>query len=100
MEPDLVQAMLDFNDDAWMLIFQYPQSRDSKLHKARRKLLNFFMRYMQSPEGTRSEQAWLMDEVLRDLGAIDMRDEDRAPLLLMIFWGFELQFPSVGIPHC
>lgn len=96
MEPDLVQAMLDFNDDAWMLIFQYPQSHDSKLHKARRKLLKFFMKYMQSPEGTRSRQAWLMDEVLRDLAGIDMQDEDRAPLLLMIFWGLVPPSPFLG----
>ncbi len=87
VEPDLVQSMLDFNDDAWMLIFQYPQSSESKLHRARRKLLDFFLRYMQGPEELRSEQAWMIDRAIQDLKAIDMCDEDRAPLLLMIYWG-------------
>ena len=87
LEPELVQNMLDFNDDAWMLIFQYPQSPESRLHKARRRLLDFFVKYMQDTAGLRFEQAWMIDKVLRDLKNIDMCDEDRAPLLLMIYWG-------------
>lgn len=60
---------------------------ESKLHKARRTLLEFFLKYMQGPEELRSQQARMIDKVTRDLKAIDMRDEDRAPLLLMIYWG-------------
>ena len=87
IEPDLVQNMVDFNEDAWMLMFHYPQSPDSKLHKARRKLLDFFLNYMHSPKEVRSGQTWLIDRVLDDLNAIDISDEDKAPLLLLIYWG-------------
>ena len=87
LEPELIRCMIDFNDDAWMLIFKYPQAADSKLHISRRKLLEFFRRYMQSSAEFRRGQAWVIDKALQDLDAIDMRDEDKAPLLLMIYWG-------------
>ena len=87
LEPDLIQSMVDFNDDAWMLIFQYPQPPGSRLHVARRKLLDFFRNYMQAPKEMRLGQAWVIDRVMEELDAIDMRDEDKAPLLLMIYWG-------------
>ena len=48
--PDLVQNLLDFNDDAWMLIFHVTQSADSKLKKARSKILEGFVKYIQGPE--------------------------------------------------
>ncbi len=57
------------------------------MHEARRKLLDFFLRYMQGPEELRSEQAWMIERVLRDMKAIDMCDEDRALFLLMIYRG-------------
>ena len=45
--PELVQILFDFNDDAWMFIFYVPQSADSKLKKARSKILEGFVKYIQ-----------------------------------------------------
>ncbi len=84
--PDLVQNLLDFNDDAWMLIFHYPQSAESKLKKSRSKILEGFMNYIQGPEEIRSGRAWLIERVMEEQKAVDIRDEDRAALLLMIYW--------------
>lgn len=86
VESELVQNLLDFNDDAWMLIFKYPQSSASKLSKARQKILRAFVAYMQSPEEMRSERAWMIERVMEDQKVVDMGDQDRAALLLMIYW--------------
>ena len=84
-EPELVQSLLDFNDGAWMLIFHYPQSAASKLNKARCKIFQAFVNYIQSPEDVRSGRAWLIETVMKEQEAVDIRDEDRAALLLMVY---------------
>lgn len=57
MESDLIQSLLDFNDDAWMLVFKYPQSSGSKLNKARDKIIKGLSKYVQAPEELRFGQA-------------------------------------------
>lgn len=57
IEPELVQSFPDFNDDAWMLVFHYPQSANRKLNRARHKLLGAFVKYMQSPDDAKNERA-------------------------------------------
>ena len=86
LEPNLVQHLLDFNDDAWMLIFHYPQSAKSKLSKARRNILACFTRYVQGPDEMRSGQAWLIEMTMRQQKTVDISEKDRAALLLMIYW--------------
>ena len=54
--------------------------------KARCKILQSFVNYMQSPEDVRSGRAWLIEEVMKEHKAVEIRDEDRAALLLMIYW--------------
>lgn len=85
-EPNLVQDLLDFNDDAWMLIFHYPQSAGSKLNKARNNLLRAFVPYIRSPEESRGDSAWMIKHVIKEQSMVDIKDEDRAALLLMIYW--------------
>ena len=84
--PDLVQSLLDFNDVAWMLIFHYPQPADSKLKKARSSILRSFMKYMQAPNDIRYGQAWLIERVMKEHKTLDISDQDKAALLLMIYW--------------
>ena len=84
--PGLVQNLLDFNDDAWMLIFHYPQGAASKLNKARQKILKAFLSYIQAPQENRSDQAWLIEQVMMRQRAAGIDEEDQAALLLMIYW--------------
>ena len=86
VESDLVQNLLDFNDDAWMLIFHYPQSAARRLSRARHKILEGFMNYLQGPDEIRSGQAWLIERTMRQQKTLDISDEDRAALMLMIYW--------------
>lgn len=86
LEPNIVQYLVDFNDDAWMLVFKYPQSANSKLKVARNKILNGFVRYLDSPENLQLGKSWLMDEVMKMLGNVDIHSEDRAAMFLMIYW--------------
>ena len=86
VEPNIVQYIIDFNQDAWMLVFKYPQPAGSKLNRARDMLLNAFVAYMQGPPEVRSGPAWLIEIVMKQYESLDVRDEDRAALTLMIYW--------------
>lgn len=87
VEPELVQNLLDFNDDAWMLVLHYPQSTASKLEKARRKILEALISYMQGPDETQPDRAWLITRTMEEQKTLDITDQDRAALLLMTYWG-------------
>ena len=69
-----------------MLIFHYPQSVKSKLNTAKQKILRTFVKYIQGPENLRCGRAWLIEKVMDDQKTIEINDEDRAALLLMIYW--------------
>ncbi|KAL8725328.1 MAG: hypothetical protein Q9166_007434 [cf. Caloplaca sp. 2 TL-2023] len=86
LEPNIVQCLLEFNDDAWMLVFKYPQSANSKLNVARNKILKGFEKYLDSPENVRLGKSWLIDEVMKMLSSVDINNDDRAAMLLMIYW--------------
>ena len=86
IEPEMNQHLLDFNEDAWKLVFQYPQSAESKMNKARKCMLKAFVTYMQGPESLRAGQSWLLTAVMEEQQAVDIIDEDRAALMLMIYW--------------
>lgn len=85
-EPNLVRHLLDFNDDAWMLVFKYPQSAASKLNVARDNILKGSVAYVQSPAEVHSGQAWLIESVLKRQKNLGIGDQDRAAVLLMIYW--------------
>ncbi|KAL8716831.1 MAG: hypothetical protein Q9225_005872 [Loekoesia sp. 1 TL-2023] len=86
LEPELVEHFLDFNDDAWMLVFQVPQSAASKLSKARSKILKCFAAYTAASDDFKYGRAWLIENVMDEQKALDISDQDRAALLLMIYW--------------
>ncbi|KAL8769674.1 MAG: hypothetical protein Q9209_004471 [Squamulea sp. 1 TL-2023] len=86
LEPSIMQCLLAFNDDAWMLVFNCPQSANSKLNVARNKILKGFVNYLDSPENVRLGKSWLIDEVIKMLSDVEINNEDRAALFLMIYW--------------
>ena len=88
IERDMVKYLLEFNEDAWKLVFQVPQSKDSKLSVSRGKLLQAFTTYSAKTqgEGSVSKQAWLIETALMRLRTLSLDDEARAGMLLMIYW--------------
>ena len=86
IESDMTQCLLDFNEDAWMLVFQYPQAGNSKMNIARKRILSAFSSYISGPSRLRSGQSWLIESVLEEQKCLDIGNQDRAALLLMIYW--------------
>ncbi|KAL9002021.1 MAG: hypothetical protein Q9188_005028 [Gyalolechia gomerana] len=96
VEADIVRHFLDFNNDAWTLVFHYPQARGSKLKKARRKILDAFLNYVGGSDEIRMNCSWLVEKVMGRLEAEDVEYEDIAALLLMIDWAANINPYRLG----
>ena len=88
VEPQLVQALVDFNEDAWKIVFHYPQTAGSKYMKAREKILRAMMAYIQAPAEIKSDQSWMINQVMVQHEAVGIDLRDRAAMLLMIYWAW------------
>ena len=86
IEPSTTQCMLDFNDDAWMVIFHYPQIMAPKMNSARRKLMNALEVYIHRPKEQRVGEAWAIATVVAAQEITGIDDQNRAAMLLMIYW--------------
>jgi len=87
LEPKIVEYMLRYNDNAWMVFFQYPDFfGTSPISEPRRVLTEVLENFIQIPEAQRNEQAWSIKTITawQEVMGIDLRA--RASVLLMIYW--------------
>ncbi|KAB8300568.1 hypothetical protein EYC80_000726 [Monilinia laxa] len=96
IEPELSGALLGFNTDAWMLVFKYPHGKNSRLGKARKKILAAFNKISRLPSSDRADQAWLIQSSMSELEANGIDHEDRAALALMIYWAANINPYKLG----
>ncbi|PQE02868.1 cytochrome P450 protein [Rutstroemia sp. NJR-2017a BBW] len=86
LNPDIVQNMLDFNDQAWMVFFGLPEMFSSKVAKARRTMTETMKQFANLPEIERVGQAWGIQQVLKAQETVGIDIDSRACMLLLIFW--------------
>ena len=86
IEANIVRHFLEFNNDAWMLVFHYPQRKGSKLMTARGKILDAFVNYLEGSDEIRTGRSWLVEKVTDRLESDAIENEDIAALLLMVNW--------------
>ncbi|KAF2445325.1 cytochrome P450 [Karstenula rhodostoma CBS 690.94] len=87
LEPKIVDYMLRYNDNAWMVFFQYPDLfGTSPITEPRRMLTKVLEEFLQLPDEERNEQAWSIKTITawQEVMGIDLRA--RASVLLMIYW--------------
>ena len=86
IEPNIVRDTLEFNNDAWMLVFHYPQRKGSKLMTARGRILDAFVNYLEGSDEIRVGRSWIVEKVTDRLESDGIENEDIAALLLMVYW--------------
>ncbi|KAL8733781.1 MAG: hypothetical protein Q9181_003463 [Wetmoreana brouardii] len=96
LKPDLVQHVLDFNDDVWMLVYRVPQTPASKLSKARAKMLQCFAAYTAAPEEFKVGRSWVVENVIQEQQGLDISNQDRAAFLLMLYWAAHINPYRLG----
>jgi hypothetical protein len=86
IEPGITEHMIRFNDDAWMVLFRYPEFMAPKLTRYRRKLEEAFKRYIKFPKERRADGMWGMQNIIASQEQAGSREKDRVALLLLVYW--------------
>lgn len=82
LEPNIVDYMMHFNDNVWMIFFNYPFG--SAMSRPRQKIIDALKRFIQLSEDLKPEQSWLLSTMLKAQGIIGIEMEARASLTLMV----------------
>lgn len=87
-DPTLPQTFYEFDKNAWMLLYRYPQflsrGMSSPLMKIRKSLTNYF----KLPQSQRPGATWFTQTLEAEQRLLGMTDEDIAATMILIHWGF------------
>ncbi|KAI1203674.1 cytochrome P450 [Nemania serpens] len=86
IEPNIVDLMTEFNENAWMVVFGYPKILSSAVSGAKQKIMTALAKFIQIPKEKRTQEAWVVKNMLAAMDLVDIDIESRASMLLMSFW--------------
>ncbi|CAI6336753.1 unnamed protein product [Periconia digitata] len=87
IEPRIVEYMLRYNDNAWMVFFQYPDFfGNSPITEPRRVITETLEKFIEMPDEERHEQAWSIKNILAWQKVMNIDLRARASVLLMVYW--------------
>ncbi|KAI1116626.1 cytochrome P450 [Nemania sp. NC0429] len=86
IEPDIVDLMTEFNENAWMVAFGYPKILSSAVSGVKQKVMTALAKFILLPEEKRTQEAWVVKTILAAMELVDIDIESRAAMLLMSFW--------------
>ncbi|KAK8026494.1 cytochrome P450 [Apiospora marii] len=86
IEPDIVNHMLGFNDNAWMVFFRYPDFFGLPVTGPRNKIMSALRTFVQLPEDERSEQSWAVQNIIAAQNIVGIDLQAQASVLLLILW--------------
>lgn len=85
IEPELISTFMDFNDDAWMLLFKYPRFAAPRMYAARDKIVDSLLQYSRSSEKPVGE-SYLVQFVRTNAEKFEVEERDCARMIFILFW--------------
>lgn len=82
LEPNLIRHFLDFDEDNWMLWYNWPNA--TKMHAAKFKLTETLQRYLAHPKEEKPGAAYIVERMETSQRALGLSDEDIAKVLCMV----------------
>ena len=86
LDPNFIQKMLVFNENAWMLFYGLPHFFASAVLTPQRALRETFAKFASLPESARQDQSWGVQQLLVAQEAMGIDLESKACMLLLILW--------------
>ena len=86
LDPNFIQNMLVFNENAWMLFYELPRFFASAVMTLQHALRKTFEKFASLPESTRQDQSWGVQQLLVAQEAMGIDLESKACMLLLILW--------------
>ena len=86
LDPNFMQNMLVFKENAWMLFYGLPHFFASAVLTPQRALIKTFGKFASLPESARHDQSWGVQQLLVAQEAMGIDLESKACMLLLILW--------------
>ena len=87
LEPDLLENFYAFDSESWKLTFQLPRMFAKRMHDAKDKSRDAYIRYFQLPAEKRPGTCHYLRCVEEKQRQVGMTDEDIGVAAQMFFWG-------------
>ena len=84
LDPDFLQNFADFDDNNWMLWYNWPNASPMRTPKA--KVLRTLERYLSLPKEERLGAAWIIDKLEDSQRQLGMKVEDIAAVMMTLQW--------------
>ncbi|KAL8729917.1 MAG: hypothetical protein Q9181_004832 [Wetmoreana brouardii] len=84
IDPDLVHDFIEFDDNNWMVFYNWPQK--SVATKPMKRILAVIMTYLDLSKAQRPDSAWLIDRFEDAQAQLETPKEDVAVVLMMLLW--------------
>lgn len=89
IHPNVARDMITFNDDAWMVVFRYPEFSAPNLVNSKRRIKDALKTYMSLPDEQRKKESFAITNILEGQKITGIDDESRVAMLLMIYWAWD-----------
>ena len=84
--PQLLQDFIDFDDNNWMVFYNWKGPGAQAMHKPKARVLNILEDWLKLPKTERSGAAWLIETMEESQRQLGMDDRDIAVVLMMLMW--------------
>ena len=87
IEPRLTHMLYEYTEEAWkLLMFPYPKFLARRLHAANQGIYDTLVEYMRTCSNRRSETPWFWHEILDEIEATGLDNNDGAGIMYMLTW--------------
>ena len=86
IEPNLLRYFFDYDDRAWMLLFQYPRILSKDMYAAKGKIINALSKYYKLPKEERSDESWFVRTLEAEQRQIGIGEDDIAAIIMIVYW--------------
>ncbi|MCJ1244327.1 hypothetical protein MMC30_001525 [Trapelia coarctata] len=86
IEPELRSIFMDFNEDAWMLLFKYPRLAAPRMYAARDRIIHSLSEYSRSSPEELLDESYLVQVVRAKAKEFKIGERDYARMVFILLW--------------
>lgn len=87
IDPNAIQHMLDFNDNAWQVVMRYPDFFGRlDVSRPRKEMMAIMRKFVERPRNQNVQANTFVRDVLEGMETTQLDMHSRAAMMLMIFW--------------
>lgn len=86
IEPDIVQHMTDFNENAWMVVFRYPDWFNLPVTSPKNNAKAALKKFLQLPKDQRQGESWALGALVESMNLFQLDMDSQVAIVLLGYW--------------